>query len=178
MVYVLLGSGFEESEAVVPVDLMRRAGIPVALVGLEGEYVTSSHGITVRADCTLEKLDPEAAELIFLPGGLGGVDVISRSGRALSILRSCRCRVAAICAAPSILAGLGLLEGRRAVIYPGMEDEMDGAMLELGVPVVVDGPYITGEAAGSSFQFGLKLVALLRGTEAAEQVREAIHFRG
>ena len=150
MVAILLGTGFEESEALVPADLLRRAGIEVRLVGVDGPAVTSAHGVTVTADLTLAELDREAVDMLVL----------------------------AICAAPTILANLGFLDRRRAVCYPGMEELMGSAVVQKGAPVVADGHIITGEAAGSSFPFGLKLVEVLKGAEAARQVCHAVHYHG
>lgn len=181
MVCILLGAGFEESEALVPADLLRRAGVEVALTALEGREVPGGHGITVRADLSLDQVDPGNVELIFLPGGLGGVEAISSCPQALDLVRQLYGQgryVAAICAAPTILAGLGLLEGRKAVCYPGMEAQLTGAVLQKGTPVVEDGTIITGEAAGSAFSFGLRLVELLRGPAVAAKIRESVHYHG
>ena len=181
MVCVFLGTGFEEAEALVPADLLRRAGIPVALVGLTGREVTGSHQITVKTDKLLSEVDPADTEMLFLPGGTGGVASIAACPEALALVRALYEEgryVAAICAAPTLLASLGLLEGRRAVCYPGMEDKMAGALVQKGSPVVEDGAIITGEAAGSAFAFGLKLVELLKGTATAEKVKESIHYHG
>ena len=180
MVFILLGDGFEEAEALVPADLLRRAGVDVILTALQGQEVTGGHGITVRADAQLSQLDPEECELIFLPGGGGGVKSLAACPQALELVRSHYEKggyVAAICAAPTLLASLGLLGGRKAVCYPGMENQMTGALMQKGTPVVVDGAVITGEAAGSSFAFGLKLVELLKGPTMAEQVKESVHYR-
>lgn len=179
MVCILLGTGFEESEALVPADLLRRAGVEVVLTSLQGREVTGGHGITVKADLELEQLEPAQVEMIFLPGGLGGVTAISTYPKALDLVRTVHSQgryVAAICAAPTILAALGLLDGHRAVCYPGMEEQMAGALIQKGTPVVVDGTLITGEAAGSAISFGLKLVELLKGSDMAEKVRESIHY--
>lgn len=179
MVVILLGNGFEEAEAIVPADLLRRAGIEVALVSLEGTQVTSSHGITVKADATLETLDADRISLLFLPGGLGGVEAIQGCPAALKLVRAIYDKgkyLAAICAAPTILGAMGLLGGRKAVCYPGMEDGLTGADVQKGHGVVVDGNLITGEAAGSAFEFGLKLVELLKGSAAAQQVKDAVHY--
>lgn len=181
MVCILLGTGFEEAEALVPADLLRRAGIPVALVGVDGRSVTGSHAITVAADCTLDEVDPEAVELVMLPGGLGGVAAMTASGQAVELIRQAHARgipLAAICAAPTLLAKLGLLEGRNAVCYPGMESQLTGALPQPGARVVEDGPILTGQAAGSAFDFGLKLIEVLRGPQAAQTVRHAIHYHG
>lgn len=181
MVAILLGNGFEESEALVPADLLRRAGAEVALVGVSGAQVTGGHGITVAADLTLAELDREQVEMLVLPGGLGGVEVISGDMRAQALIQHCYdhgCWLAAICAAPTILANLGMLDRRQAVCYPGMEDLMGSAVVCKGTPVVVEGHIVTGEAAGSAFPFGLKLVEILKGAEAAAQVKESVHYHG
>lgn len=181
MVCILLGNGFEEAEALVPADLLRRAGIEVALTALQGHEVTGGHGITVKADLELSQVVPEEIDLVFLPGGLGGVKSISACPPALELIRSLYEKgryVAAICAAPTVLAALGLLEGRKAVCYPGMEDQMARALVQKGSPFVADGAIITGEAAGSAFAFGLKLVELLKGSAAAEMVKKAVHYHG
>lgn len=179
MVVILLGSGFEESEAIIPADLLRRAGVEVVLASLEGTEVTSSHGVTVKADATLEALDADQIDLLFLPGGLGGVEAIQNCPAAQKLVRAVYDKgkyLSAICAAPTILGALGLLKGRRAVCYPGMEDGLIGADVQKGCGVVVDGNLITGEAAGSAFEFGLKLVELLKGSAAAQQVKDAVHY--
>lgn len=150
MVVILLGSGFEESEAIIPADLLRRAGVEVVLASLEGTEVTSSHGVAVKADATLEALDADQIDLLFLPGGLGGVEAIQNCPAAQKLVRAVYDKgkyLSAICAAPTILGALGLLKGRRAVCYPGMEDGLIGADVQKGCGVVVDGNLITGEAA-------------------------------
>ena len=173
MVAILLGTGFEESEALVPADLLRRAGVEVRLVGVDGPAVTSAHGVTVTADLPLAELDREAVDMLVLPGGLGGVEVLQGDRHVQALIQHCYDEgrwLAAICAAPTILANLGFLDRRRAVCYPGMEELMGSAVVQKGAPVVADGHIITGEAAGSSFPFGLKLVEVLKG---AQQIIEA-----
>ena len=179
MVYLLLGEGFEEGEALVALDMLRRGGVETEMVSLGGATVTSSHGVTVTADRLLADAKDDA-EMIILPGGLGGVANILANERALELIRGAHERgayVAAICAAPTVLAKLGILGNRAAVCYPGMENEMGDADMKLQHPVVVDGHFITGECAGASFDFGLKLVEVLKGAEAAEKVKAAIHYR-
>lgn len=179
MVAILLGNGFEEAEAIVPADLLRRAGVEVVLTALEGTEVKSSHGIAVKADAVLSEIDPDKLDLLFLPGGLGGVEAIQSCPAALELVRAVYDKgkyLAAICAAPTILGALGLLKNRKAVCYPGMEDGLTGADVQWGQGVVVDGRLITGEAAGSAFEFGLKLVELLKGPAAARQVKDAVHY--
>ena len=181
MVYLFLAPGFEESEAVVPADLLRRAGVEVTLVGLDGRQVVSSHNITVTADLTLEELDREQVDMLMLPGGLGGVEAISSNIHAQALLQYCYDHgrwLAAICAAPTILANLGMLDRRKAVCYPGMEGDLVKAGVEpcMTEPFVVEGHLITGRAAGSSFDFGLALLTALSGADVARQVQNAIHY--
>ncbi len=180
MVYILLGEGFEETEALVPADLLRRAGVPVSLVGLERLDVTGSNGITVHADLTLDQVDREAMEMLVLPGGLGGVESIQMNLFALALIQWAYdkgCWLCAICAAPTILARQGFIDRRKAVCYPGMEDEMGSAVVQLGKSVVTDGRIITAEAAGSAFEFALHLIEVLRGADAAQAVKSAVHYR-
>lgn len=180
MVYILLGEGFEESEAIVPADLLRRAGTEVALVGLDGPEVAGSHGITVKADVTLEQVDAESMEMLILPGGLGGVASIQMDLFATALIQKAHdrgCWLAAICAGPSILAHMGILDRRRAACNPCVWDEMGSAAVEKGKQVVVDGRIVTAEAAGAAFLFGLKLVEILKGADAAEQVRNGVLYR-
>lgn len=180
MVYLLLGEGFEEAEAIIPADLLRRAGVEVRLVSLGEPTVTSARGFTLAADCTLDETNVEEMEMLILPGGLGGVESIQMNLFAMAFIqKACErgCYVAAICAAPTILANLGVLDRRHAVCYPGMEEEMGSAVIRKGHPVVEDGRFITGEAAGAGFEFGLKLVEVLRGKEEALRIKDAIHYR-
>lgn len=173
MVYILLADGFEEAEAIVPADLLRRAGAEVALVGVTGRVVTGAHGIAVACDLELEQVERTQMELLMLPGGLGGVQNIGASSAAMELIQSAAesgCYVAAICAAPSLLGTLGLLNGRKAVCYPGMEETMGTVDAQRGHSVVADGRFITGEGPGAAFDFGLKLVETLKGADAARQV--------
>lgn len=179
MVAILLGKGFEEAEAIVPTDLLRRAGVEVRLVGVGGRQITGSHGITITADLTLEELDRDQVELLMLPGGMGGVETLSGDVRAQALIQHCYNEgrwLAAICAAPTILANLGMLDRRRAVCYPGLEELMGSAVVQKGSTVVVDGHIVTGEGPGSAFPFGLKLVEILRGSEAAAQLIHETHY--
>ncbi len=179
MVYVLLGTGFEETEAIVPVDLMRRAGIQVHTVGIGGKTITGSHGIAVQADITLEEMDLTSLEMIVLPGGLGGVASISASAEALYAVRFAWENgkyVAAICAAPTILAKLGMTDGREVTCYPGCEKQMGNAQLT-NLAAVQDGRLITGTSAGCALPFGLQLISALKGPDAANTIAEQIVLR-
>lgn len=179
MVYIILGTGFEEVEAVIPCDLLRRAGVEVQFAGIGARAITGSNGITVTADCTVQEAALTEAEMIVLPGGLGGVRSICGCREVLDAVQQVYRSggyVAAICAAPTVLAELGITEGKRATCYPGMEPKMRGALLQTS-PAVADGRVITGRAAGTAFAFALKLVAALRGEEAAKQVAGGIVYR-
>lgn len=179
MVCFLLGTGFEEAEALVPVDLLRRADIPVCLAGVDDVVVPGAHGIAVTADCTLSDVKREELEMVVLPGGLGGVSAIRASDEAMDLIRWADehdVHLAAICAAPTILSDLGMLDGKKAVCYPSMLDRLTTADTAHGQSVVEDGPIITANAAGSAFEFGFKLIEALRGADAADKVSRAIYF--
>lgn len=180
MVYIVLGEGFEEIEAIVPGDLLRRAGVSVCYAGIGGTKVLGSHGIAVEADCTVEQIDFTGLEMIVLPGGLGGVRSIRESRAAMDAVRFAGENgkfVAAICAAPTILAALHLTDGKQAVCYPGMEGEMGQALVRTDLPAVRDGRVITGASAGCAVPFAKLLVAAMAGQAAAERVVSAIAIR-
>ena len=180
MVYVLLGRGFEETEAIAPVDLLRRAGVEVRTVGIGGKLIEGGHGICVDADITLDEIDPEQAEMIVLPGGLGGVASIRGSEAAMNAVRDIWNRgrfVAAICAGPTVLASLGITDGINVTCYPGCEEQMGSARYIDGVPCVTSGRVITGTSAGCAVPFGLALIAALKGQDAANTVARQIVIR-
>lgn len=180
MVYMFLGTGFEETEAVTPLDLMRRAGIDVTTVGLTGKHIRSSHGITMEADITVEELDVSDAQMVVLPGGLGGVASLRACPKALAAIRQAwddGKLAAAICAGPTVLADLHIPDGLHATCYPGHEGNMGKAIMEENRAVVVDGRLITGTSAGCSVPFGLALVAALKGQAEADRIAKQIVIR-
>ena len=178
MIYILLGTGFEEAEALVTADVLRRANLPVSLAGIGGEYVAGSHNITVRADVKVEDVALSDGDTVVLPGGMGGVASIEGSEAAMALIRQAAREdgclwLAAICAAPTLLARAGLLEqGVKCVCYPGMEGELSaaGAVPQPDRSTVVDGNLITGRGPGAAFDFGLTLVEALAGADAARAV--------
>jgi 4-methyl-5(b-hydroxyethyl)-thiazole monophosphate biosynthesis len=177
MVYILLAPGFEEMEALVPADLLRRAGVEVALVGLEGEIVPGGHGIAVKADRMLADVSAEQAEMVMLPGGGVGVANLGADPRVEALVRQAARQgkwVSAICAAPSLLSRWGLLEGKKAVCYPTWRDKVPDCDFCPDRKLAVDGSVITGQAAGASYEFGLKLVEVLTDAATAQRVREEI----
>ncbi|MCI8422962.1 MAG: DJ-1/PfpI family protein [Lawsonibacter sp.] len=179
MVYILLAPGFEEAEALVPADLLRRAGLDVVLVGVEGALVPGGHQITVQTDCCLDQISLDQAEMVILPGGGVGVSKLGENSAVEALVRQTAARgipLAAICAAPTLLGRWGLLKGRRAVCYPGMEDGLTEAQALREESVVRDGAFFTGRAAGSAFDFGLLLVEALAGPEKAREVQKAVVY--
>ncbi len=173
MVYILLANGFEEGEAIVPADMLRRGGCPVALVGVTGPMVTGAHGIVVQSDIPLSQVNPEDMELLMLPGGLDGVNNLAANETVIQLIQKAAegpGKLAAICAAPTLLGKLGLLQGKNAVCYPGLESGMIGANPVTDCYVVVDGDVITGKGPGAAFDFGLKLVEMLKGADVAAEV--------
>ena len=180
MVYIILGTGFEEAEAIIPCDLLRRAGVDVKFAGIGALCITGSHGISVTADCIVEDTDLTMADMIVLPGGLGGVDSIRKSRETLLAAQKMYEKgkyVAAICAGPTVLAKLGITAGHRATCYPGCEAQMPGTNYT-PVPAQQDGKLITGQAPGASFAFGFRLLSALRGEKTAAEVAEGMVMCG
>ena len=180
MVYMLLGTGFEETEAIAPLDLLRRAGIEVLTVGLNGKVITGSHGIGITADIEIAEMDLTKLDMIILPGGLGGVASIRSCKEAMDAIRFSDDNgkfIAAICAGPTILAELGITDGKNATCYPGCEDEMGQAIMMSGAAAVQDGRVITGTSAGCAVPFGLKLIEAMKGQAAADAVAKQIVIR-
>ena len=173
MVYVFLANGFEEIEAITPVDIMRRAGLSVLTVAVGsggGRVVTGSHGIPVTADIGIDGVRVADMEAVVLPGGQPGTDNLSASAdvrRAVMAAYEKGAVIGAICAAPSIFGSLGLLEGRHAVSFSAYTGELKGAVVE-NAPVVVDGKIVTAKAAGFALDFGHALVASILGKDKAD----------
>lgn len=173
MVYIMLGKGFEETEAIAPGDILRRAQIPMQYVGIGGRIVEGAHGIAIQADITLEEMDLTQLDMIVLPGGLGGVESVENSEGAMNAVKFALDNgklVAAICAAPTILGKRGWLDGRHAVCYPGCEDAMGKAIVHPEKEAVVDGNIITGRAPGAAIEFGLTLSGMLPGEFTPDEI--------
>jgi 4-methyl-5(b-hydroxyethyl)-thiazole monophosphate biosynthesis len=180
MVYMLLGTGFEETEAIAPLDLLRRAGVQVLTVGINGKTVYGGHGIGIEADITLDEMDLTALEMIILPGGLGGVASVRASKPAMDALQFAWQNdkfVAAICAGPTVLADLGITDGKQATCYPGCEDGMGNAIMIENAPCTRDGKLITGTSAGCAIPFGLALIEALKGETTAKTIAQQIVIR-
>ena len=166
-VYVFLAEGFEEMEAVTPIDLLRRAGVDAKLVSVTGNRaVTGAHGVTYLADLLFEEIE-EDADMLVLPGGLPGTTNLQDKAHKW---------VAAICAAPMVLGALGIVRDRHATIYPGIEDKLIGAA-PLTDEVVVDGNVITSRAPGTAIPFAIALAELLTDEKTAAALTEDLVFR-
>lgn len=179
MVYILLGTGFEEMEALAPLDLLRRAGIDVLTVGVNDKIVYGGHNIGFEADITLDEMDLTTLDMIVLPGGLGGVASVQASQAAMDALAFAWENdkfVAAICAGPTVLADLHITDGKQVTCYPGCEGQM-GAANMVEAAAVTDGKLITGTSAGCAIPFGLALIAALKGQAEADRIAEQIVIR-
>lgn len=175
MIYVFLENGFEEVEALAPIDILRRAGAELATVGEGGRVVTSSHHVKVTADLEENEISLDNMDMVILPGGPGTKNH-EDSPMVRASLNYCANHdkyIAAICAAPSVLGHLGLLKGHSAVCFPGYEDELDAEKV-LQDPVCVSGKIITARGAGVSIEFALKLVEVLFGAEKSQEIRKKI----
>lgn len=175
MVYVFLADGFEEIEALAPVDILRRASVDVKTVSINDSLeVEGSHGIKVLADILLKDVK-DGADMLILPGGMPGTLNLQKNAVLCDMLKKADCYIAAICAAPSVFGELGLLKGKKATCYPGFEDKLEGAEAT-GLPVVVDGKVITSKGAGTAHLFGFTLLSLLKSSEEAENLKKTMMY--
>ena len=178
-VYVFLADGFEEIKGLTVVDVLRRAGVETVTVSVTGRtQIRGSHGIMVGADCLFEETGTEDADMLVLPGGMPGtLNLQAHEGLEKLLLKfdSGKKYLAAICAAPIILSGLGMLKGRKACAYPSFEDQLDCAEV-LKAPVVSDGHITTGRGMGAAIPFALRLAEILCGKEKSEEVGASIVY--
>lgn len=177
MIYVFLADGFEETEAIAPIDLLRRSGCKVVTVGVGDSVVTGSHGITFMTDTIAQEAHlNDELEMIVLPGGMPGTLNLEKSQYVQAAIDFCvknNKYIGAICAAPSILGHKGLLNGRKAVCYEGFETQLEGALTGTE-PVAEDGCFITSRGAGTAVEFGLKLVEKAVSKAESDRQRKAI----
>ena len=176
---VFLADGFEECEGLIVVDILRRAGVDTIMASvMEGLQIDSSRHIIVQVDAMAGDIDFDTVDLVVLPGGRLGTENLGASELVTEKLREFAAdkHAAAICAAPSLLASLGLLEGKKATCHPDFEGQMKGAVLT-GESVAVDGNIITGQGLGASFDFAFELVKILVGEEKVEQIKKSICYR-
>lgn len=180
MIYVFLADGFEETEAIAAIDVLRRDERRVLTVGIGEEVVTSSHGISIVTDITeVDVVLDDSVDMIVLPGGMPGTLNLEKNRTVRDAIEFCvknNKYIGAICAAPSILGRMNLLNGKKATCFPGFEQFLLGAEYT-GEPVEVDGNIITSRGAGVAVDFGLKLVECLSGSTAAKKLSSAMRCK-
>lgn len=180
MYCLFLAQGFEEVEALTPLDYLRRAGVDVRSVGVTGEYVTGAHGITVKSDMGIKEIGiGDSLEGIILPGGMPGTKNLEASPDVNKLLIYANAHgrlIGAICAAPSIPGKLGLLDSKHATCYPGFEDTLKMALIKTD-KVVVDGNIITSRGAGTANEFAFALIAYIKGKDVADKIAESVIYR-
>lgn len=180
MVYCFLADGFEELEAIAPIDMLKRAGVEVITAGVTGKNVTGSHGITFVADITAEEITlTDELEAVILPGGMPGTLNLEKSDNVQKAIDFAVLKdkyVCAICAAPSVLGHKGLLRGKKATAFPGFEKDLEGAIID-NFFVAHDGKFITARGAGVATEFGLEIVSALVSAEKSAEIKAAIQSR-
>ena len=178
MIYMFLADGFEEVEALCPLDVLRRAGLEVTTVGVGGkDTIVGAHGIVVQADIPDVMYRDASPEMVILPGGMPGsanLDESKTVDAALRVAAKKGAYMCAICAAPMALGKRGYLNGKKAVCYPGFEEYLEGAIVSEGETVVRDGNVITAKGMGVAFDFGLELVRALKDDETAESIKKSV----
>ena len=179
MVYLFLANGFEEIEALCTLDFLRRAGVDVKTVGVSGKIANGSHSIPVVCDITEDELDKDACfDMVILPGGMPGSTNLDNSKVVDYMVKRAVLEdkyICAICAAPFILGKRGILKGKRATCYPGFENQLEGAKL-VNEGCVRDGKIITGRAMGSSHDFALEIIEVLRGKDERKRLSDAVLY--
>ncbi len=180
MLYLFLADGFEEIEALSPVDFLKRAGVEIQMVGVTGDYVTGAHNIVVKSDVSINEIVlDDNLDGVILPGGMPGAENLNNSKDVQKAVDFCidnKKIVSAICAAPFILGRKGILNGKNATCFPGFEDELKGANV-LSDGVVTDGNIITAKGAGVAWEFGAAICAKLLGEEKSESILKAIQWK-
>lgn len=179
MIYVFLADGFEECEALAPVDILRRADIDVITVGIGGNTVTGSHGISVNCDTINKDLSTDNLQGIILPGGMPGTLNLEKDKTVQNLIDFCvqnNLLICAICAAPSVLGHKNLLKGKKATCFPGFEKDLYGATI-CDVPAVRDGNIITAYGAGAAFDFGFEILSALKTKDFAENLRKQMKYK-
>lgn len=179
MVCIFLADGFEMIETLTPCDILRRAGLDVRLVSVSGkDFVRSTHGVDVKADMPLCDVNPDAIDMMILPGGMPGAKNLYETKPLIELLmRHAKAKkpIGAICAAPFILGKCGLLNGKKATCYPGFERDLEGATVVTD-GVVRDGNIITAKGMGVSLDFALAITELLSGKEKRDEIAHAIMY--
>ena len=168
MIIILLANGFEEIEALYPLDILRRLGADIKTVGINGKLIQGAHGIEVMADMSADEIDPDSVTHIILPGGMPGSTNLDNSpytDKFINAVLSSHGKIGAICAAPLVLGKRGLLNGKKAVCYPGFENYLEGAMICNDISVVTDGNITTAKGMGVALQFAKRLAEEFLGCD-------------
>ena len=179
MIAIMIADGFEEIEALTPVDVLRRAGLDARTVAVGSKVAVGSHGIAIVCDMTADEVNLDELTMVVFPGGMPrslNLDASPYADKFIDAVKKNGGRIAAICAAPLVLGRRGLLEGKRAICYPGFENELKGATVE-NAPVVTDGSITTAIGMGAALPFSLELVRLILGEEKAKSIADAIQDR-
>lgn len=177
MVYVLMVNGFEDIEAIEPIDIMRRAGVDVKTVGVMSKYATSSHDITIETDILVDDVQLDDMEMLVLPGGPGHTN-LDESDVVQGLITSALDKdvyVAAICASPSILGKRGILDGKKYTCFPGFEKFAPNGIFT-GEKATLYGKILTGKGAGAAADFGFKMVEILKGKDIADKLRKEMQY--
>lgn len=178
MIYIFLAQGFEECEALVPLDILRRAGFQVYTVGVPSKMVTGSHNVTVECDITIDSAVTEGLEAVILPGGMPGTLNLENSATVQKFIDFAAQNdlvLGAICAAPSILGHKNLLCGKKATCFTGFEKDLLGAVV-VNERAIRDGNVITAYGAGAAFDFGFLLLSALKDNAAAEEMKRQMRY--
>lgn len=179
MIYAFLADGFEDVEALAPIDILRRAGLELQMVSINADVVvTSAHGVKMIADTTIDQIDFSKADLLLLPGGLPGstnLDACAALREGIMQHYQAGKLLAAICAAPLVFGHLGILQGVKATCYPGVEGELKGADYTAAL-VQCDGQFITGKGPGAAMEFGYTILEVLGHSQAAAQLRDGMMY--
>ena len=180
MVCILVADGFEETELVVPTDILRRGGVDVKLVGVTSEEAASTRGVKIKTDISLDDLIIYDMDMLVIPGGQPGVDNLwadERVKRLISQASAANKLIGAICAAPMLLGRLGLLEGKKATCYPGCEGDLRGAVISENEDTVKDGNFITSKGPGTAISFGFTLLDAVKDRETALSVAAGMQIK-
>lgn len=177
MIYVLLTDGFEEIEAITPIDFLRRCGLGVKTASIGGKRVAGAHNITIEADISIDEVNKTDMSLLVLPGGPGHTALkCNKVYDLINYAASNKIPIGAICAAPSVIGEMGLLKGKKATCFPGFESSLIGANLS-DESAVCDGEFITACGAGAAADFALLLAKKVCSAEKAEEIKRAMQYR-
>ena len=178
MIYVFLANGFEECEALVPIDILRRADFNVKTVGIGSKTITGAHNIQIICDISENEISTENLTAIILPGGMPGTINLEKSSTVQNLIDFAyknQLIIGAICAAPSILGHKGMLKGKKATCFTGFEKDLEGSKF-INKPTVKDGNIVTAFGAGAAFEFGFMLLEALEGKEQSEALKKQMRY--